>query len=154
LVGIGFVAQGPYASGHFQRTDASYAAEHAWMFEGVQGRTFGDYGLSGGGAAGFELDRADPTLGTPAHAVTVARSTALPPGFQAVYEELLTDVTSTSGDPFAELVRADMVYFENPNGGAVFSSGSITFCGSLWNGTEFDGPVSRILENVICRYSK
>ena len=37
----------------------------AWMFDGIEGDVIGDYGLSGGGAAGFELDRADPDLGTP-----------------------------------------------------------------------------------------
>jgi len=44
-----------------------------------------------------------------------------------------------------------MVYFEVPGGGAVFSSGSITFCGALpVNG--FDNNVSRILENVFRRF--
>ena len=33
-----------------------------------------DFGLSGGGAAGFELDRADQDLGTPDNAVVLARS--------------------------------------------------------------------------------
>ena len=45
-------------------------------------------------------------------------------------------------------VRADMVYFEGPNGGAVFSVGSITWCGSLsHNG--YRNNVSRITENVL-----
>jgi N,N-dimethylformamidase len=35
----------------------------------------------------------------------------------------------------------------------VFSVGSITFCGSLWrNG--FEGPVSRLLENVVRRFAR
>lgn len=37
-------------------------------------------------------------------------------------------------------------------GGAVFSVGSITFCGSLWR-DGWDGPVSRLLENVLQRFS-
>jgi N,N-dimethylformamidase len=50
-----------------------------------------------------------------------------------------------------DLVRAEIVYFEREGGGAVFSVGSITFCGSLWrNG--FEGPVSRLLENVVRRF--
>lgn len=37
-------------------------------------------------------------------------------------------------------------------GGVVFSVGSITFCGSLWrNG--FEGPVSRLIENVVRRFA-
>ena len=29
-------------------------------------------------------------------------------------------------------MRGEIVYFDTPAGGAVFSVGSITFCGSLW----------------------
>ena len=46
------------------------------------------------------------------------------------------------------LVRADMVYFETRNGGAVFSVGSISWCGSLsHNG--YQNNVSLITENVL-----
>jgi hypothetical protein len=37
-------------------------------------QVLGDFGLSGGGAAGYELDRADRRLGTPDHAIVVASS--------------------------------------------------------------------------------
>jgi N,N-dimethylformamidase len=37
-------------------------------------------------------------------------------------------------------------------GGAVFAVGSITFCGSLWHDGAFQGPVSRLLENVVRRF--
>jgi N,N-dimethylformamidase len=40
------------------------------------------------------------------------------------------------------------VYFETPNGGAVFSVGSITFCGSLSH-NNYDNNVSRIVDNVL-----
>lgn len=50
-------------------------------------------------------------------------------------------------------LRADMVYFKTRAGGAVFSAGSITFCGSLWrNG--FEGPISRLLENVLRDFTR
>jgi len=45
------------------------------------------------------------------------------------------------------------VYFDTPSGGAVFSVGSITFCGSLWRNGGFEGPISRLLENVVLRFS-
>jgi N,N-dimethylformamidase len=49
-------------------------------------------------------------------------------------------------------VRADMVYFEMPAGGAVFSTGSITWCGALpHNG--YDNSVSRITDNVLRRFA-
>ena len=49
------------------------------------------------------------------------------------------------------MIRSDMVFFETPEGGAVFSVGSITFCGSLPT-NDFDNDVSRILENVVTRF--
>lgn len=58
---------------------------------------------------------------------------------------------STAHGPPDDFMRADMVYFETPGGGAVFSVGSITFLGSLWrNG--FEGPVSKLLYNVVSRF--
>jgi N,N-dimethylformamidase len=44
-----------------------------------------------------------------------------------------------------------MVFFETPNGGAVWSTGSIAWCGSLsWNG--YDNNVSRLTGNVLRRF--
>jgi len=49
------------------------------------------------------------------------------------------------------LIRSDMVYFETAKGGAVFSAGSITFCGRLpWN--NFDNQISVLLRNVVTRF--
>ena len=52
---------------------------------------------------------------------------------------------------FQDLIRADIVYFETPKGGAVFSVGSITFCGALpINGG--DNNVSTMVDNVVRRF--
>jgi N,N-dimethylformamidase len=129
----------------------------AWIMEGVamdqhgDGSTFGGFGLSGGGAAGFELDRADPILGTPPNTVILARSEQHQEHFVTVPEELLTHLTTVTGEKPAALIRAEIVYFETRNGGAVFSTGSITFCGSLsHNG--YNNGISRMLENVLRRF--
>ena len=45
-----------------------------------------------------------------------------------------------------------MVYFETPNGGAVFSVGSITFCGSLSH-DGYRNNISRIVDNVLRRFA-
>ena len=59
--------------------------------------------------------------------------------------------TTWAQEPQADLMRADMVYFDVPGGGAVFATGSITFCGSLpWN--RFDNNISRLLRNVVQRF--
>ena len=66
-------------------------------------------------------------------------------------EELLTHLATVSGERPARLLRADMTYAELAGGGAIFSVGSITFCGSLsHNG--YDNDVSRILRNVLERF--
>ena len=115
-------------------------------------RVIGDFGLSGGGAAGFELDRADHRLGTPPNAVILATSESPQNHFKLVPEEMLTNDTTIPGDTHEELVRADMIYFDCPGGGAVFSVGSITFCGSLSH-DNYDNNISRIMENVIRRFT-
>jgi N,N-dimethylformamidase len=152
LVGVGFSCQAAFEGTYYRRLAASYDRHFEWMFDGIEGDVLGDYGLSGGGAAGFELDRADPMLGTPEGTVILARSENPLPSFLTVPEELLTNTITINGEPLADLARGEIVYFETPGGGAVFSVGSITFCGSLWR-RGFEGPISRLLENVVRRFT-
>jgi N,N-dimethylformamidase len=155
LVGVGFTAQGAFAGSYYRlKPGARQNPRVAWMFTGIDEEVIGDFGLSAHGAAGFELDRTDKRLGTPAHAVVVAASENHPPEtpWVLVPEEYLTHMSTTAGRPPAELIRADMTFFETANGtGAVFSTGSITFCGSLpSNG--YDNNISRLLANVLDRF--
>jgi N,N-dimethylformamidase len=153
LVGVGFSCQAAFEGTRYRRLPASRDARFAWMFAGIDDDVIGDYGLSGGGAAGFELDRADPMLGTPENAVILARSENPLPSFLTVPEELLSNTITINGETVEDLARGEIVYFDMPSGGAVFSVGSITFCGSLWrNG--FEGPISRLLENVVRRFAQ
>ncbi|WP_306257610.1 N,N-dimethylformamidase beta subunit family domain-containing protein [Pararhizobium sp. IMCC21322] len=146
LCGVGFSAQGEFNGIGYQR--ACFDAQYEWVFEGVDSTIIGDFGFSGGGAAGFELDRAEPRLGTPDDAVILASSGGHGEDFILVPEEQLTHLTTWSGSPAQSMIRADMIYFDVPGGGSVFSTGSITFCGSLpWN--NFQNNVSCILKNVI-----
>jgi N,N-dimethylformamidase len=62
-------------------------------------------------------------------------------------EEFLTAVPPDPADPD---VRADLVFFETPHGGAVFSTGSIAWAGSLAH-EGYRNDVARITENVIRR---
>ena len=148
LVGVGFTAQGQFNGSYYRRVcrDPGYD----WIFEGVEGDIIGDFGLSGGGAAGYELDRYDPRLGSPEDAVILASSEGHGEDFILVPEEQLTHITNWAGQPVSDLLRADMIWFDVPGGGSVFSVGSITFCGSLpENGC--DNSVSRIVGNVVRR---
>lgn len=151
LCGVGFSSQGRFEGSHYRRMPGAEDPRAAWIMEGVEGETFGGFGLSGGGAAGFELDRADPVLGTPPNAVILARSEDHQDHFVVVHEEMLTNLTTVTGEKPEDLIRAEIVYFETRHGGAVFSTGSITFCGSLsYNG--YANPISRMLENVLTRF--
>lgn len=151
LAGVGFTSQGQFEGTHYRRTAESHSPDLAWMFEGIEDEVLGDFGFSGGGAAGYELDRADVRLGSPPNVRVLAVSEDHPDHFVLVPEELLTHLTTWAMQPIDKLIRADMIYFDVPGGGAVFSVGSITFCGSLpWNGG--DNNISRLIENVLRRF--
>ncbi len=152
LAGVGFSSQGLFEGSFYRRLPASYGSDVAWIFDGVEGEIIGDFGLSGGGAAGFELDRADRRLGTPPNAIVLARSEGHQSHYVAVPEELLSHVNTVTGEAPRDLIRAEIVYFETAGGGAVFATGSITFCGSL-SAEGYDNPVSRMLRNVVRRFA-
>jgi N,N-dimethylformamidase len=59
---------------------------------------------------------------------------------------------STQGGSTNPQVRAYLVYFEGPDGGAVFSVGSIAWCGAL-SANGYDNTVSRITDNVLRRFA-
>lgn len=154
LAGVGFSSQGAFEAGYFRRTEASHDESLAWMFEGIDEEILGDYGLNAGGAAGFELDRAQAEFGTPADAVVVATTDGLTANFHPAIEDLSFGPVALGGGDPAPLVRGDMTYFETHDGGAVFSASAITFCGSLWRNGSFGGPVSQLMENVVNHLSK
>ena len=72
--------------------------------------------------------------------------------FTLVPEERLTHITNWPGVPEQELIRADMIYQRQENGGQLFSTGSITFCGSLLHNGG-DNNISRLLANVFRRFT-
>ena len=146
LVGIGFSAQGKFDGSFYRRV--CHDSAYDWVFKGIKGDVIGDFGFSGGGAAGFELDRVDYALGTPPDAVVLATSAGHGDHFMLVPEEQLTHLTTLPGEPTENLLRADMVYFEVAGGGRVFATGSITFCGSLPH-NHFDNNVSTMLANIV-----
>ncbi|MAH83792.1 MAG: hypothetical protein CBB68_05450 [Rhodospirillaceae bacterium TMED8] len=152
LIGVGFTVQGHFEGTYYRRQSASYELDTAWIFEGVDDEIIGNFGLSGGGAAGYELDRVDPMLGSPLGLKILAVSENHPDHFVLPPEEWLNHVVTWSKEPPEKLIRSDMTYFDCPDGGAVFSVGSITFCGSLPT-NNFDNNISRIIENVVRRFT-
>ena len=69
-----------------------------------------------------------------------------------VPEERLTHLTNVSGESEPELIRSDIVFFETPDNGAVFSVGSITYCGSLLTNNG-DNDISQLTKNVLNRFA-
>lgn len=148
LVGVGFAsACGLEPARPYRRTRASHDPANAFIFAGVDDEVIGDFGIHMGAAAGWELDIADPLLGTPANTVLLASSFGHSDAYQRTIEELQAGEAGHGGtqDP---KVRADLAYFEGPNGSAVFSVGSMSWCGSLSH-NNYDNNISRVTENVL-----
>ena len=161
LVGVGFTAQGwtPEArcglNRPYRRQPGSFDPRAAFIFEGIGEEEtisgFPSLGL-GPGAAGDEIDRMDFDLGTPAHTLLLASATGFSEDYLPVVEEAPAIDSSLTQTP-NPLVRADMVFFEYPNGGAVFSVGSISWFGSL-SYNDYDNNVSRITDNVLSTFAR
>jgi N,N-dimethylformamidase len=150
LTGVGMVSQGFDVSSPYVRSEASRDPRAAFIFEGVEDDIIGDFGLSGGGAAGLELDGADPALGTPPHTLVLASSERHTDLYLMTPEDMNDPVPGLGGTE-AEIIRSDMVFFEAPKGGAVFSAGSIAWAGSLSH-NDYDNNVARITTNVLRRF--
>ena len=152
FTGIGFTANGFDTSLPYNAEQGAADDSVSFIFDGVdRSEPIGDFGLVMGGAGGFEVDRADTALGTPEHAVVVATATGFSDAYQHAVEEVLGS-DSKQGGTVNPLVRGDMVYFEGPKGGAVFSVGSITWCGSLSH-NNYENNVSRITGNVLTQFA-
>jgi N,N-dimethylformamidase len=151
VAGTGMTAQGFDVSTYYERTPDSFNERVQFIFAGI-GVTerIGDFGIIGGGAAGWEIDRADRSLGTPPHALVVATATNFTSVYHWVKEELTHTHSANTGDT-CPYVRCDMVFYETPNGGAVFSTSSIAWAGALSH-NNYHNNVSRLTENVVRRF--
>jgi len=153
LAGVVMSSQGFDVSEPYVLRAAASDPRLAFMFEGLDaasGRAFGDFGLSGEGAAGLEIDRADFSLGTPAHALVVASSVRHTDIYLMTPEDLLDPTPDWTGTQ-TDLVRADLTFFETAGGGAVFSTGSIAWAGAMAS-AGYDNEVARLTLNVLRRF--
>ncbi len=157
LLGISFTSFGLTYSSYYRRAPDSELPECSWMFQGIGlDEPIGNFGLIGDGAAGLELDRYDLELGTPHRAYLLAHSEGHNDMFVTVSEESTFHARGYFSAGTGENnpnTRADIVYYKTPNDGAVFSTGSMTWCGSLSH-NNYDNNVSRLMENVINGFLK
>ena len=151
VAGVGFIAQGFDWSRPYRRQPGSFDPRAAWIFDGLgDDELIGDFGLLGGGAAGWELDCVDPLRGTPPHTLVLASSFDHSDTVLMVNEELghMHPMIYGSLQP---RVHADMAFFETDNGGAVWSTGSIAWVSSL-PCMNFDNNVATVTRNVVHRF--
>ena len=150
LVGVATRAIGFESPGWYQRTAASHDPRAAFVFDGIGAQErIGDFGVLGA-AAGSEVDGADTRMGTPRQALVLATSQGHGRDLLAVAEDVLMLNPGVSAD-YNEHLRAEMVFFETPSGGAVFSVGSIQWAASLSH-CNFDNNVARLSRNVLLRF--
>jgi N,N-dimethylformamidase len=151
LVGVGFDAQVFTHSSPYRWLGGAHDPALAWLTAGIDlDAPLGDFGLRGGGAGGIEVDRVEPTLGSPPGLVWLATADRLGYGGVPTPEEMRTLYRGFTGEENGQ-VRADLVFFPTAAGGAVFSTGSIAWvCALSCHG--YENNVSRVMANVVKRF--
>ena len=147
--GMVFTGSSPY-----KKTKDAENPRAKWIFKGTtEGDTFGEYGIDQvrGGAAGFEVDAADYARGTPRNALILAEGNS----FEGTVEDLIVSQLPlaivyhpSEAEP---IIKASMTFFETPKGGAVFTTGSITWMSSTLE-NNYQNDVAIITKNIIDRF--
>ena len=150
LAGVGFVLQGFDTCEGYTRSNDSYDERVQFIFDGIDDEVIGDFGILQGGAAGYEMDNYNVRNGSPEHGLVIASSE----DHSNLYEMLEVKVESyldyhTAIDKAR--IRADIVFFETPSGGAVFSVGSIAWCGSF-SVNNYENNIKKLSDNVLHRF--
>ena len=164
MIGVGTCAAGFDRGSYYVRQPDSFNSRADFIFDGIEDdELIGDFPslVVNHGPAGYEIDRLDFSLGTPAHALLLASSMNHSALYAAMDDERqafrrgidgVGPGSPTEDGKIHPFIRADMVYFETANGGGVFSTGSIAWMSCLSH-NHYDNNVSRITENVLSRFS-
>jgi N,N-dimethylformamidase len=137
VFGTGFASEGFNGSSYYRRMPVAV-------------ERIGDFGLVGGGASGQEIDRADLRLGTPPGTYLLASSEGHDDSYLLVVEDVGFMFPGLGGTENRD-VRADLTLYETATGGAVFSTSSIAWAGSLSH-DGYENNISRITSNVLDRF--
>lgn len=147
LTGVGFCAQWEINASHYRRTPESYDEAVAFLFDGVSSETLGDDGLLGRGAAGQEIDRYDPSLGSPEDAYVLASSENHSQYALRATEEYRSSRPRVDGASDSD-VHADLVYYRTETDGAVLTTGSMSWVGAL-PCDDYDNAASKLMANAV-----
>lgn len=149
LLGVGTTAMG-LAARPYVRTAASRDPRYAWIFDGLPDEEpIGGAGDMLGDAGGYEIDRADTSLGSPPRTVILASTV----GDETAYELHSSGSLFVGKPPAGEPPHAcaHLTMLETSTGGAVFSVGSMTWVGSL-PARGGRNPVSIVTRNVLTAF--
>lgn len=146
--GVGFIGEGFARASHYRITPQAREGRAAFILEGVDDDIIGDFGILGGGAAGQEIDKTNSEHGTPSHTIVLARSENHGSTMLIASEEVDSFPVL---DIYHAQICAEVAFFETANGGAVFTVGSMAWCGSL-NHNNYHNNISTITANVIHRF--
>ncbi|PWT82814.1 MAG: hypothetical protein C5B58_07560, partial [Acidobacteria bacterium] len=150
--GTGFSSFGFDHCGYYVPMPDARDPRVAWIMKDIEDeQRLGDFGLVGGGAAGYETDCYDLTIGTPPHTLLIAGSEGHSENYPLVNEYVYFPYPGMNGRE-SPMVRADIVYFSTPKGGGVFSVSSISFAGSLSH-NNYENNISTMLDNVVRQLS-
>jgi len=154
LTGVHMAGMVFAGSSSYTKTEQAKDPRASWIFDGTtEGDVFGAYGIDRvrGGAGGFEVDAINFSKGTPRNILVLAEA----PDYPGTVEDVLLHQLPLSvvyhpseGEP---ITKAHMTFFETPEGGAVFTTGSIVWMGSTLE-TNYDNDVAIITKNVIDRF--
>lgn len=165
LLGIGMAGTGFDRGSPYQRMPGSFDPRVKFIFDGI-----GDDELIGDvpnlqlrwGAAGYEYDRVDYELGSPATTLILASSNRFNQShtsgstdqgwFQQGRDGAHVADPQVPGLPH-RFARSDMSYLEYPNGGAVFAAGSIAWRASL-SAFGYQNSVATVTANVLHRFAE
>jgi len=154
LVGVHCIGMVFEGSSPYTKTEDAENPRASWIFEGTsEGEIFGAYGLDRvkGGAAGFEVDAADFSKGTPRNALILAEAADYPGTKEDLILGQLPLAVVYHPSEGESITKASLVFFETPKGGAVFATGSITWMSSTLE-NDYDNDVAIITKNVIDRF--
>lgn len=138
LIGVGPASMGFDESKPFELQEAAKNVRASFIFDGVEATTVGAHGRLGGGVVGQEWDQSSFELGTPAHALVLARSYG-------------HSIISRRFGALRPQNHAEMVFYETGAGGAVFTVGSMAWCAALAD-RGYRNDVARISTNVLRRF--
>lgn len=149
LFGVGFIS--PVGdSSYFRVCPRVRSSRASFILKDVDKDIIGDFGILGGGAAGQEIDRTNFAYGTPTHTIVVARSEMHGSNVNHAIEERALDCLATE-EFLKNETYAEVVFFETPKGGAVFSVGSMAWFGCL-SSDNYQNNISTITANVLTRF--